>query len=109
MLGPMAVNIPAKSPTEVTVAAVAARDEERARTYAHSHGIPNVYSSYQALLEDPTIDAVYITLLDGLHFEWAVKALDGGKYVLLEKPSASNASEARGFFRSWLLAKGEGA
>lgn len=90
----MAVIIPAKSLPEVIVAAVAARDEKRAQTYAQSHGIPNFHSSYQALLDDPTIDAIYIALPIGLHYEWAMKALKAGKHVLLEKPSTSNASEA---------------
>ena len=105
----MAVIIPAKSHPEVIVAAVAARDEKRAQTYAQSHGIPNVHSSYQALLDDPTIDAIYIALPIGLHYEWAMKALKAGKHVLLEKPSTSNASEARNLFKSPLLAKGEEA
>ena len=100
----MAVIIPAKSHPEVIVAAVAARDEKRARTYAQSYHIPNVHTSYQALLDDPTIDAVYIALPNRLHYEWAMKALKAGKHVLLEKPSVSNASEARSLFRSPLLA-----
>ena len=103
-LRPMAVIIPAKSHPEVIVAAVAARDEKRARTYAQSYHIPNVHTSYQALLDDPTIDAVYIALPNRLHYEWAMKALKAGKHVLLEKPSVSNASEARSLFRSPLLA-----
>ena len=102
----MGAIIPAKSHPEVIVAAVAARDEKRAQTYAQSHGISTVHSSYQALLDDSTIDAVYIALPNGLHYEWAMRALKAGKHVLLEKPSTSNAAEARRLFRSPLLAKG---
>jgi len=107
LLRPIAVIIPAKSHPEVIVAAVAARDEKRARIYAQAHGIPNVHSSYQALLDDPTIDAVYIALPIGLHYEWAMKALKAGKHVLLEKPSTSNALEARSLFRNPLLARSQ--
>ena len=82
---------------------MAARDEVRAQTYAKSHGIPQVHASYQALLDDPKIDAVYVALPNALHFEWAMKALKAGKHVLLEKPSTSNASEARELFRSSLI------
>jgi hypothetical protein len=56
------------------------------------------------LLDDPAIDAVYIPLPNGLHYEWALKALKAGKHVLLEKPSVSNADEARALFRHELLA-----
>lgn len=59
--------------------------------------------NYVAILDDPDIDAVYIALPNGLHFEWAVKALQHGKHVLLEKPSVSNAEEAEKLFRSPLL------
>lgn len=106
-IAPISTIIPAKSHPEVIIAGVAARDPKRAQTYAQSHGIPNFYSSYQALLDDPCIDAVYVALPNGLHYEWAMKALQAGKHVLLEKPSTSNASEARSLFRSPLLAKDE--
>lgn len=58
-----------------------------------------------ALLDDPAIDAVYIPLPNGLHFEWTLKALAKGKHVLLEKPSTSNAEEAEILFRSPLLSQ----
>lgn len=58
----------------------------RAQTYAKRHGIPHVHASYQALLDDPEIDAVYVALPNALHYEWAMKALKAGKHVLLEKP-----------------------
>ena len=101
---PFAVVIPAKSHPEVIVAAIAARDGKRAQAYAKLHGIPNIHASYQALLDDAEIDAVYIALPNALHHEWAMKALEAGKHVLLEKPSTSNASEARTLFLSPLVA-----
>ncbi|POS78754.1 hypothetical protein DHEL01_v202848 [Diaporthe helianthi] len=94
---------PSKSHPEVIVYAVAARDRKRAVAYAKRHGIPEVRDSYQAILDDPAIDAVYIPTPNGLHFEWALKALAAGKHVLLEKPSTSNAHEAEMLFRSPLL------
>ena len=81
----------------------------RAQTYAKRHGIPHVHASYQALFDDPRIDAVYVALPNALHFEWAMKALKAGKHVLLEKPSTSNASEARELFRSSLVAERAGS
>ncbi|KAI7773883.1 hypothetical protein LA080_009678 [Diaporthe eres] len=99
---------PAKSHPEVIVYAVAARDKARAVAYAKSHGIPEVRDSYQAILDDPAIDAVYIPTPNGLHFEWALKALAAGKHVLLEKPSTSNAQEAELLFRSPLLLNPQG-
>ena len=102
---PISVIIPAKTHPEVIVAAVAARDEKRARAYAQAHGILSVHSSYQALLDDSTIDVVYIALPNALHYEWAMKALKAGKHVLLEKPSTSNALEACNLLQNPLLAK----
>ncbi|KAK2598623.1 hypothetical protein N8I77_012019 [Diaporthe amygdali] len=95
--------VPAKSHPEVIVYAVAARDKKRAVAYAKKHGIPEVRDTYQAILDDPAIDAVYIPTPNGLHFEWALKALAAGKHVLLEKPSTSNAEEAQLLFRSPLI------
>lgn len=66
--------------------AVASRDGERAKAYAAERGIPKAYGSYEALLADREIDAIYLSLPNGLHAEWAVKALQAGKHVLCEKP-----------------------
>lgn len=74
-------------------AAVASRDPERARAYAAEHGIERAHGSYQALLADPGVDAVYISLPNSLHHEWTMKALDAGKHVLCEKPLALSVEE----------------
>ncbi|KAJ2975577.1 hypothetical protein NUW58_g8310 [Xylaria curta] len=95
---PMALIYPAKSHPEVIVQAVAARNRERAEAFAKTHGIPDVRTSYQAIIDDPNIDAVLVPLPNGLHFEWAVRALRAGKHVLLEKPSVSNSHEAEILF-----------
>ena len=85
---------PAASVPEVTVAAVAARDQSRAAAYAERHGIPVAYGGYGALLADPDIDAVYNPLPNSLHVPWTLRAIAAGKHVLCEKPFASNAQEA---------------
>jgi predicted dehydrogenase len=77
-----------------SVAAIASRDAERARALAARFGVPRSYGSYQALLDDPSIEAVYNPLPNHLHVEWTVKALQAGKHVLCEKPIALNAAEA---------------
>ncbi|KAI0737096.1 NAD binding oxidoreductase [Daedaleopsis nitida] len=86
---------PAKSHGGVIVSAVASRNLEQAQKYAEEYGIPKAYGSYEELLKEPGIDAVYISLPNGMHGTWAKKALDAGKHVLLEKPFTANAEEAR--------------
>ncbi len=92
---PMALIRPARKLPEAEIVAVAARDEGRARKFASKYGIPRVHASYDELLADPEIDAVYNPLPNGLHCEWTIRALDAGKHVLCEKPIASNEAEAR--------------
>ncbi len=75
--------------------AVAARNKDRANSYAKKYAIPVVHTCYEDLLADPMIDAIYNPLPNSLHCEWTIKALDAGKHVLCEKPFASNAQEAR--------------
>jgi xylose dehydrogenase (NAD/NADP) len=83
----------APPPPEVEIAAVASRDGARAQAYAHEHGLARSHASYEALLEDDEIDAVYISLPNLLHHEWTLKAIDAGKHVLVEKPYSRRAKE----------------
>lgn len=119
----MSIIGPARSHPGVIIAAVAARNEERANAYAKKHGIPIVHKSYQGntgpyihlykslidneidLIDDPSIDAIYIPLPNGLHYEWTIKSLKAKKHVLLEKPSTSTGAEAASLFRHPLLAQ----
>ena len=87
---------PANESDEVVVAAVAARDVSRAQAFAAKHGIAQVHGSYEDLLADPNVDAVYVPLPNGLHGKWTAAALTAGKHVLCEKPFTANAAEARG-------------
>jgi predicted dehydrogenase len=77
------------------IAAIASRDAGRAASIAASFGIARSYGNYQALLDDPEIEAIYNPLPNHLHVEWTVKALAAGKHVLCEKPIALNAAEAQ--------------
>jgi xylose dehydrogenase (NAD/NADP) len=70
----------------VDVVAVGSRAGALAEAYASEHGIPTAHGSYEALLTDPSVDAVYISLPNSLHHEWTMRALDAGKHVLCEKP-----------------------
>ncbi|MEV4312621.1 Gfo/Idh/MocA family oxidoreductase [Actinocrispum sp. NPDC049592] len=93
-IAPPALIKPSQSVADVTVSAVAARDRVRAQAFAAKHGIPGVHGSYEELLADPDIDAVYNPLPNGLHGRWTLSALDAGKHVLCEKPFTANAEEA---------------
>jgi D-xylose 1-dehydrogenase (NADP+, D-xylono-1,5-lactone-forming) len=83
----------AATPDGVEIAAVASRDGARAQAYAHEHGIPRSHGSYEALLEDDGVDAVYISLPNSMHHEWTLKAIEAGKHVLVEKPYSRRAAD----------------
>jgi D-xylose 1-dehydrogenase (NADP+, D-xylono-1,5-lactone-forming) len=76
----------AHASAKVDLAAVASRDQARADEYARRWEIPHAYGSYEALLADPSIEAVYISLPNTLHCDWSIRALEAGKHVLCEKP-----------------------
>jgi len=83
---------------EAEVVAVASRDETAAHAYARQHDIPRGYGGYDALLHDPDVEAVYISLPNALHVEWSTRALEAGKHVLCEKPISRRAAEVRELF-----------
>lgn len=82
------------------VIAIASRNLEKAQETAIKFQIPKTYGSYEQLLQDPDIDAVYIPLPNHLHYEWTIKAVQAGKHVLCEKPLALNAEEAERMVRA---------
>jgi predicted dehydrogenase len=94
-VAPLVLINPARDNAEVVVGAVAAREVSRARAFAAKHGIARVHDSYEALIADPDLDAVYNPLPNGLHGRWTRAALAAGKHVLCEKPFTANAAEAR--------------
>ncbi len=96
-----------ESPT-VELAGVASRTIERAESFRKQFNLPRAYGSYEEMLADPLIDAVYIPLPNGLHGEWMIKAFDQGKHCLSEKPFASSAAEAQQVARA-AAAKGRSA
>ena len=93
-IAPHAIIYPARTLANAEVVAVAARDGARAAAFAHTHAIPRWSDSYDALIEDSAIDALYIPLPNSLHFAWALRALAAGKHVLCEKPLTANAAQA---------------
>ena len=88
--------IPAMQQGECSeVVAIASRDIERARSAATKLGIPNAYGSYEDLLSDPDIEAIYNPLPNHLHVPWSIKAAEAGKHVLCEKPIGLSVQEAK--------------
>lgn len=86
---------PARDNAEVEVAAVASRDIDTAQAFAAKHGIARAHGSYEALIADADLDAVYILLPNSMHGRWTRAALVAGKHVLCQKPFTANADEAR--------------
>ena len=93
-IAPTALLKPARDVHGVEVMAVAARDRSKAHTFATKHTIPRVLDSYEQLIADPDIDAIYNPLPNGLHGHYTIAALEAGKHVLCEKPFTANADEA---------------
>jgi predicted dehydrogenase len=88
--------IPAMQRGEFTeITAIASRQSQRAEEAALELGIPKAYGSYEEMLADPEIDAIYIPLPNHLHVPWSIRAAEAGKHVLCEKPIGMNASEVR--------------
>ncbi len=83
---------------KVTIQAVASRDLSKAQQFAQTFGIARAHGSYQALLDDSALDAVYIPLPNSMHAEWAIRTLQAGKHVLCEKPLALNLAEVTRMF-----------
>ncbi|HVH50574.1 MAG TPA: Gfo/Idh/MocA family oxidoreductase [Gaiellaceae bacterium] len=83
---------------KVDLVAVASRDQARADAYAKEWDIPRAYGSYEALLADPEIEAVYISLPNNMHIEWSIKSLEAGKHVLCEKPFTRHGDEVGAAF-----------
>src|ERR1700754_1882275 len=82
----------------VVVAAVASRSADKAEKFAQETGVPRFHSSYEALLADPEINAIYNPLPNSLHAEWSIRACEAGKHVLCEKPLCTSGDEARAMF-----------
>ncbi len=80
--------------------AIAGRSLEKAEEFKKTYGFARAYGSYEELLQDPEIEAVYIPLPNTLHYQWTIKALKHGKHVLCEKPLAPSAAEAKEMFRT---------
>ena len=93
-IAPMALLKPAETVPEVEVVAIAARDRARAEKMAGKHGIGAVHDTYDDVLADDTVQAIYNPLPNGLHGKWTIAALEAGKHVLCEKPFTANAEEA---------------
>jgi D-xylose 1-dehydrogenase (NADP+, D-xylono-1,5-lactone-forming) len=95
----------ARESEQADVIAVASRDAARAEGYAREHGIDRAYGSYDRMLEDADVEAVYISLPNGLHIDWAMRALEAGKHVLCEKPLSRHSDDVE---RAFALADSAG-
>jgi xylose dehydrogenase (NAD/NADP) len=95
----------AKTAEAVEIVAVGSRDGAKAQAYASEHGLERGHGSYEELLEDRDVDAVYISLPNGMHHEWTLKALEAGKHVLVEKPYSRRPEEVE---EAWAAAAGAG-
>ena len=87
------------------IVAVASRSPERAEAFAAEHGVERWHGSYEALLADPEVDAVYVPLPNSMHVEWSIRALEAGKHVLCEKPMSRHPADVE---RAFDVAEREG-
>jgi xylose dehydrogenase (NAD/NADP) len=83
---------------KIELVAVASREQRRAEEYAKTWEIPRAYGSYEALLEDQDVDAVYISLPNTMHREWSIRSLEAGKHVICEKPFSRRAADVEEAF-----------
>jgi predicted dehydrogenase len=97
---PYALLGPSRVVGGASIEAIAARDPLRAAAFARTHQIPRVYDTYEQVIHDPALDAIYNPLPNSLHYKWTLAALRAGKHVLCEKPFASNAREAEEMARA---------
>jgi predicted dehydrogenase len=88
------VVVPMRDAAKCRVKGIASRNAEKAREAASKYGLALAYDSYEALLADPEIDAVYIPLPNHIHMEWAIKSVEAGKHVLCEKPIGLDSEQA---------------
>jgi D-xylose 1-dehydrogenase (NADP+, D-xylono-1,5-lactone-forming) len=95
----------ARQSSDVEILAVASRDRAAAERYASENGIERAHAGYESLLEDPDVEAVYVSLPNALHVEWSVRALEAGKHVLCEKPLSRRVAEVN---RAFDVAEREG-
>jgi xylose dehydrogenase (NAD/NADP) len=94
-IGRIAVNPAIQASSNGELLAVASREAGKARDFAEKAGVPRHYGSYEALLDDDGVEAVYNPLPNSLHKEWSIRAAEKGKHILCEKPLALNAAECR--------------
>jgi xylose dehydrogenase (NAD/NADP) len=96
---------PARESDKVEITAVASRDAARAAAYAREWDIPQAYGSYEELLADPEIDAIYNPLPNSMHVDWSIRGLEAGKHVLCEKPLSRHPEDVE---RAFDVAEREG-